>query len=50
MARDLDLGVDLAAGDVALPTEPVDADAVAALSERFGLDSPVGRLRSALAG
>ncbi len=48
VVRDLDLGVDLDGGDLRLPPAPADPDALAALSERYGLDSPVGRLTSAL--
>ncbi|WP_338068614.1 5'-3' exonuclease [Nocardioides iriomotensis] len=40
VARDLDLG----APDLTLPLTPVDPEGLAALSERWGLDSPAARL------
>jgi len=36
--------------DSRLPTSPADPDGLAALAERFGLDSPVRRLRKTLTG
>lgn len=44
VVRDLDLG----APDLTLPRTPADPAAVAALSERWGLDSPVERVLAAL--
>jgi 5'-3' exonuclease len=44
----LDAPVEIDRSD-ALPAEPVDPDALAALAQRWGLDSSVGRLRTALA-
>jgi 5'-3' exonuclease len=46
VARDIDLGPDGA--DLALPRTPADPDAVLALAERWGLDSPAARLVEAL--
>ena len=45
VARDIDLGE----RDHALPAEPADAEALAALAERWGLSSPVERLTGVLA-
>jgi 5'-3' exonuclease len=44
VARDIDLGD----GDYALPSEPADVEALAALAERWGLSSPVQRLTAVL--
>ncbi|UMG92520.1 5'-3' exonuclease [Nocardioides sp. TF02-7] len=46
VARDLDLPRE----GLELPAEPADPDALAALSERWRLDSPVERLTAVLAG
>jgi 5'-3' exonuclease len=46
VARD----IDLAAYDARLPSAPSDPAAVAALAERYNLDSPVRRLSAVLAG
>ena len=40
VARDIDLGDP----DLALPRTPKDPDALVALAQRWGLDSPMGRL------
>lgn len=45
VVRDLDLG----SPDLTLPAEPVDPDALDGLVERWGLDSPVTRVRETLA-
>ncbi len=49
VAREIDLGVDLAGGDVRLPRSPADEARVEELAAAYGLDSPTGRLRTALA-
>ena len=46
VARD----IDLAAYDARLPAEPADPARLDELAERYNLDSPVKRLRAALAG
>lgn len=45
VAREINLGDP----NLELPTEPVDPEALATLAERWGLDSPVSRLREVLA-
>ena len=45
VAREIDLG----ALDLALPSEPADADMLAAIAEQWGLSSPVQRLTEVLA-
>jgi hypothetical protein len=42
--------LDLAAYDATLPAAPRDGDRVDELAERYNLDSPLTRLRAALAG
>jgi hypothetical protein len=44
VARELDLG----GPDLTLPRTPADPDAVLALAQRWGLDSPAARLVEAL--
>jgi hypothetical protein len=44
VARDLDLGTP----DLTLPRTPADPDAVLALAQQWGLDSPAARLVEAL--
>jgi 5'-3' exonuclease len=48
VAREIDLGLDPDGADLALPRTPADPDAVLALAERWGLDSPAARLVEAL--
>ena len=45
VARHLDLG----SPDLLLPREPADADMLEAVAEKWGLTSPVQRLRDTLA-